>query len=125
MRKQTLSFFGLAAIAALGACSPEKSVERANGEALKVDVVAPREPEIIAASGQLSVGELANSYDHEQTMARAHASEVPVDDIGTSWNDDNWAYSEGTGPETMPKDQVQSGDPKVKVTKVPADGYEG
>lgn len=119
MRKQTLSLLGLAAVAALGACSPDKTVEHSGGQALKVDVVAPREPEIVASSGQLSVGELANGYDHEQTMARAHAVEQPVDDIGTMWNDENWA--EGTGPALEPRDAAITADPKVKVTKVPAD----
>lgn len=121
MRKQTLIVLGLTAIAALGACSPENSVEYVGGDALKVDVVAPREPEIVPTNGQLSVGDLANTYDHEQTMARVHASQEPVDDIGTTWNDDNWAYAEGTGPEIMPQDQVQQSDPKVKVTKTPND----
>jgi len=119
MRKQTLSLLGLAAVAALGACSPERSEQHVGGEGLRVDVVAPREPEIVPAGGQLSVGDLANGYDHEQTMARAHAVEQPVDDIGTTWNDENWA--EGTGPAIEVRDTAPVADPKVKVTKVPAD----
>lgn len=123
MRTPTLMIFaGAIALSPLAACSPEAGSEHADGKGLKVDVVAPREPEVISNTGQLAVGELANTYDHEATMARAHANDVPVDETGTSWNDDNWAYAEGTGPEMTPKDVIDKKDPpSVKVTKIPSD----
>ena len=125
MRKQFLiTLVGMTSLVAAAACSPSGDGERADGKALKVDVVAPPEPEIIATSGQLSVGELANGYDHAEAMARVQPEE-PVEETGTSWNDEGWVYSEGTGPETSPKEQLLTKDPKTsKVTKVP-DDYEG
>lgn len=123
MRISFLILPALFASATLAACSGSETAERSDGKALKVDVVAPREPEIIPASGQLSVGELANSYDHEATMARVQP-QPPEDDIGTTWNDDGWIYSEGTGPDMTPAEPVEKEVRSSKITKVPAD-HEG
>ena len=125
IRSLFLAMALLGSTAAVSACSDGAATERADGEALKVDVVAPREPDIIPSSGQLSVGDLANSYDHQQTMDRARQSDQPADDIGTSWNDDSWAYSEGTGPATVSKETAPQHDPKAVQKSKSMDGLEG
>lgn len=126
MRK--LSLFSVAAlmVAATAACSPSDPTPSADGSGLRVDVVAPREPEIASDGGQLAVGDLADGYNHEETMARAMELDAQSQDHGTSWDDDGWVYSEGTGPAVEPPvDAIATKDNKpVKTTKVPAD-FEG
>lgn len=137
MRKQSLLWGGiaLAVIVAIIAWAgitilggSDEPTGHADGEGLRVDVVAPKEPKIVSGSGQLGVGELANGYDHTETMARIQTPEETGEDIGTSWDDDNWNYSEGTGPamnsDNTDKKQPLPTDKTVKVTKVPS-GYEG
>lgn len=98
------------------------------GASLRVDVVTPEEPAIVSGGGQLSVGELANSYNHEETMSRAPAVEPTPEEGGTSWNDDVWSSNDGPGydSDTAPASssgKIPSGK-DVKVTKTPS-GYEG
>lgn len=137
MRKQSLLWSGIAfAVVAAGIAwagitvlgGSDEPTANADGTALRVDVVAPKEPEVVNSGGQLGVGELANGYDHTEAMARIHPAEETGEDIGTSWNDDNWNYSDGTGPAPSkdPMDEKQSlpVEKTIKVTKVPND-YEG
>ncbi|MEG1453741.1 hypothetical protein [Brevundimonas sp.] len=141
MRKQSLLWGGIAfAVVAAGIAwagitvlsGSDEPAANADGTGLRVDVVAPKEPEVANSGGQLGVGELANGYDHTEAMARIHPAEETGEDIGTSWNDDNWNYSDGTGPapsSTPGKDAMDEKQPlpvekTIKVTKVPND-YEG
>lgn len=145
MRKQSLLWGGVA-FAALAAGiawagitvlgGSDEPAANPDGAGLRVDVVAPKEPELANSGGQLGVGELANGYDHTETMSRIQTPEETGEDIGTSWDDDNWTYSDGTGPATRPapspapsNDAMDDKKPlpvekTVKVTKVPS-GYEG
>lgn len=93
---------------------------RVNGPALSIDVIAPREPEPVRSSGQLSVGELNNGYDHAATMAQAEPSQEDANGY-TSWNDDNWS-NEGVLPDETDKRIYQSNPqekPATITVKVP------
>lgn len=127
MRKQSLLWGGItfavlaagiawAGITVLGG-SDEAAIS-ADGTGLRVDVVAPKEPEIINGGAQLGVGELADGYDHAETMARIQTPEDTGEDIGTSWDDDNWTYSDGTGPAQT---ATQGKDPMDKKQPLPAE----
>ncbi len=137
MRKQSLLWGGIAFAAVAAGIAwagitvlggSDEPAANPDGAGLRVDVVAPKEPEAANSGGQLGVGELANGYDHTETMSRIHPVDETGEDTGTSWNDDNWNHSDGTGP-AMSQDDLNDKQPlpaekTVKVTKVPS-GYEG
>lgn len=120
-----LSLFAASTFVLVSACSQDNPAEHADGASLRVDVVAPKEPEIIASSGQLSVGELNNGYDHQLTMERARQYDEPAEDVGTSWDDDSWAYAEGTGPAIVEKEVPAKPDPKLNRTYKSGGDFEG
>ena len=119
MRNLSLSVLAMVLAGTLAACSDNTTQHTVDGDGLRVDVVAPKEPEIVPTQGQLSVGELADGYDHAATMQRAQEFETVDEDLGTSWNDESWAYEDGTGPAIKQVPQSEP-DRDVKVTKVPA-----
>lgn len=75
---------------------------------LHIDVVAPKEPDLIQSEGKLSVGELTDGYDHSQTL-QPPAPEY-TDDY-TTFDDPAWNAQEGTG--MVPQDKrAYSSNPK-------------
>ena len=79
----------------------------ASGPALSIDVVAPKAPEPVQSTGQLSVGELSNGYEHTATIEKTE--ETPSEDPEgyTTWNDDNWS-NDRTPPSSDDKRVYQS-----------------
>lgn len=126
MSKQSLIWGGVAlAVVAAGviwfamAVINEKDPNKlTGGNSLRVDVVAPKEPETIQSSGQLAVGELANSYNHEETMHRVE-EDVAEEETGTSWNDQVWG--DDSEPPSASADPIgdKLAEKSVKITKVP------
>ena len=129
MSKQSLIWGGVAlAIVAAGviwfamAVINEKDPDKlTGGSSLRVDVVAPKEPETINSSGQLAVGDLANSYNHEETMHRAE-EQVAEEETGTSWNDDVWGDDSASPAPSDDPIGDKLAEKSVRVTKVP-NGY--
>lgn len=95
----------------------------ANGPALSIDVVAPKEPDAIKTSGQLSVGDLNNGYDHTATVEKAETAPAEDQDGYTTWSDDNWS-NDSDAPQSEDKRILQS-DPKEKVASVTVKVPEG
>lgn len=125
MQKKAVVLLGIAAIVMAGIAwfgltvwseINHKPGSNASGPGLSIDVVAPKSPEPVRTSGQLSVGELNNGYDHTATMQKTEAAPAEDPNAYTAWNDDNWS-GENAPPPVEDKRTYQS-DPKDKTASV-------
>lgn len=103
MQKKAVTFLVVVALALAGTgwfgWTVWKEISREadtdmGGPALKIDVVAPTEPVPVSTGGQLSVGELNNSYDHTEAMTRVEPQEDP--DNFVTFDDQSWPDDVGT-----------------------------